>query len=184
MDQTKLQARMHQALDIVVKDLSSIRTGKAASSLVEDLMVRVYGGTQNLKIVELATISAPGPEALVIDPWDKSIIGEIRQGIQAANIGMNPVIDGQIIRVNLPPLTTEDRERYVKLLSVKLEAGKITVRQIRGDEMHKIKKEFEEKDISEDDKFNQEKELQETIDEFIAKIEEIGEKKKQELLQI
>jgi len=121
---------------------------------------------------------------LVIEPWDKSIIGEIRQGIVAANIGLNPVIDAEILRISLPPLTSEDREKYVKLLSTKLENGKIMIRQVRGDFMHEIKKAFEVKELSEDEKFGQEKSLQEITDEFIDKIEEDGERKKQELLQI
>jgi ribosome recycling factor len=102
----------------------------------------------------------------------------------AANIGMNPSMDGEIIRISLPPLTTEDREKYVKLLSAKLENVRIMIRQIRADAMHDIKKLFEEKELSEDEKFAQEKRLQEITDEFIDNINEIGEKKKQELLQI
>jgi ribosome recycling factor len=120
----------------------------------------------------------------MIDPWDKSIIGEIRQGILAANVGMNPSIDGEIIRISMPPLTTEDREKYVKLLSTKLENGKIMIRQIRSDAMHEIKKGFEEKTLTEDEKFASEKRLQEITDEFISKIQEVGEKKKAELLSV
>jgi len=169
---------------LVVSDIASIRTGRATPALVEDLHVAVYGGQQKLKIQELATISAPDIQTLVIEPWDKSIIGEIRQGIVAANIGLNPVIDAEILRISLPPLTSEDREKYVKLLSTKLENGKIMIRQVRGDFMHEIKKAFEVKELSEDEKFGQEKSLQEITDEFIDKIEEDGERKKQELLQI
>ena len=93
-------------------------------------------------------------------------------------------MDGQFIRIILPPLTTEDREKFVKLLSAKLENGKIMIRQIRADGMHDIKKEFEDKKLSEDEKFAQEKRLQEITDEYINKIDEIGENKKHELLQI
>lgn len=184
MDESSVRSKMQQALDLVLSDISSIRTGRATPALVEDLVVAVYGGQQKLHVQELATITAPDTQTLVIDPWDKSIIGEIRQGILSANIGMNPVIDGVILRISLPPLTTEDREKYVKLLSTKLENGKIMIRQVRADAMHDIKKKFEAKGLSEDEKFNQEKRLQEITDEFIGKIEEIGEKKKEELLQI
>ncbi len=175
---------MEQVLSLVTSDVGVIRTGRAAPSLVEGLDLSLYGGTQRLKLQEVATISTPDPQSLIIDPWDKSIIGEIRQGILAANVGMNPSIDGEIIRISMPPLTTEDREKYVKLLSTKLENGRIMIRQIRSDEMHSIKKKFEKKEISEDEKFNFEKRLQGLTDEFIAKIEEVGDKKKQELLQI
>jgi ribosome recycling factor len=97
---------------------------------------------------------------------------------------MNPSIDGEIIRIVMPPLTTEDREKYVKLLSVKLENGKVAMRQIRADEMHELKKKFEAKEITEDEHFDFEKKMQEITDEFVGKIEEAGEKKKAELLQI
>lgn len=184
MDETSIRGKMQQVVDLVASDVGGIRTGRATPALVEGLEIGVYGGTQKLRLIELATISAPDTQSLVIDPWDKSVIGEIRQGILAANIGMNPSIDGEIIRIVLPPLTTEDREKYVKLLSTKLENGRVMIRQIRGDAMHEIKKKFEVKEISEDEKFGQEKRLQEITDEHIAKIEEVGEHKKQELLQI
>src|SRR3972149_2193792 len=103
MDEASLRSRMQQVLDLVTSDIGGIRTGRATPALVEGLAVPVYGGQQKLKIQELATISAPDVQTIVIDPWDKSIIGEIRQGIMDANIGMNPSIDGELIRINLPP---------------------------------------------------------------------------------
>ena len=140
MDEASVRVRMQQVVDLVTSDIGGIRTGRATPALVESLEIPVYGGTQKLKLIELATISAPDTQTLVVDPWDKSVIGEIRQGILAANIGMNPSIDGELIRIVLPPLTTEDREKYVKLLSTKLENGRVMMRQIRGDVMHEIKK--------------------------------------------
>lgn len=184
MDETQVKTKMQQAVDMLVTDLTSIRTGRATPALIENLEVGVYGGQQRLKIMELATITAPDTQTLVVDPWDKSIIGDIRQGILASNIGMNPGIDGEIIRISLPPLTTEDREKYVKLLGTKLETGRVMIRQVRGDYMHTIKRELEDKKITEDEKFSQEKKLQELTDEFTLKIESIGENKKKELLQI
>lgn len=175
---------MQGVLDLVVNDIGGIRTGRAQPSLVEGLELSLYGGTQKLKLLEVASISVPDPQSLVIDPWDKSITGEISKGILAANIGMTPSIDGELIRISLPPMTTEDREKYVKLLSTKLENGRVMVRQIREGAMHEIKKKFEAKEISEDNKFSQEKRLQELTDEYIEKINSAGEKKKQELLQI
>ena len=184
MDETSVRSKMQQVQDLIASDIGAIRTGRVIPALVEGIEVAVYGGTQKLKVQELATVSASDPQTLIIEPWDKSIIGEIRQGIQAANVGMNPVVDGEIIRISFPPMTSEDREKYVKLLSGKLENGRIMIRQVRGDAMHEIKKKFDAKEISEDEKFGQEKRLQEITDEFIKKIDEAGEKKKQELLQI
>jgi ribosome recycling factor len=184
MDESSVRSKMQAVLDLISGDIGSLRTGRATPALVEAIEVSVYGGTQRLKVNELATIGSTDPQTLVIDPWDKSIIGEIRQGILAANIGMSPVIDGEIIRISLPPMTSEDREKYVRLLSTKLENGRVMIRQIRADFMHQIKTKFEEKEISEDENFALEKRLQEITDEFIGKIEEAGEKKKQELLQI
>jgi ribosome recycling factor len=184
MDESSIRIKMQSALDAVSSDIGAIRTGRATSGLVENIVVPAYGGTQRLRILELATITAPDPTSIIINPWDKSIIGDIKKGIMEANIGMNPNIDGEVIRIAMQPLTTEDREKYVKLLSQKLENGRVMVRQVRADEMHDIKKKLEDKEITEDDKFANEKKLQEITDEFIAKIEEMGEKKKTELLQI
>lgn len=184
MDETSIRSKMQSVLDLVASDIGGIRTGRATPSLVENIICPAYGGTQRLRVVELATISAPDPSQIIISPWDKSIIGDIRKGILEANIGMNPSIDGEIIRIAMAPLTTEDREKYVKLLSSKLENGKVMVRQARADEMHEIKKKFEAKEMTEDEKFGSEKKLQEITDDFVGRIEEMGEKKKTDLLQI
>ena len=184
MDESSIRQKMQSTLDVVTSDIAGIRTGRATPALVENIVCPAYGGTQRLKVVELATITAPDPSQIIINPFDKSIIGDIRKGIEQANLGMNPSIDGEIIRITMPPLTTEDREKYVKLLSGKLESGKIMIRQVRADEMHEIKKKFEEKEMTEDEKFANEKKIQEITDEFVGKIDEMGDKKKAELLQI
>ncbi len=181
MDENVLQGAMQKALDNLIRELSGIRTGRATTALVSDIMVTVYGGAQHLRVMETASITVPEPTQIIIEPWDKSIIGEIRQGILAANVGLNPSIDNDKIRISLPPLTTEDREKYVKLLNVKLEEGRVAVRQARADAMHLIKKAFEAKEITEDDKFADEKKAQDITDSFIKKIEEIGAKKAEEL---
>ncbi len=181
MDEPQLRTSMQKVLENLTRELSGIRTGRASASLVSDVMVTVYGGTQHLRVMETASITVPEPTQILIEPWDKSIIGEIRQGILAANIGLNPTIDTDKLRISLPPLTTEDREKYVKLLHVKLEESRVSMRQSRGDTMQKIKKAFEAKEITEDDKFADEKKTQEITDEFIKKIEEMGDKKTEEL---
>lgn len=184
MDEPSIREKMQQVVDLVVSDAGSIRTGRATPGLVEDIVIDAYGGTQKLKVKELATISVPDTQTIVLDPWDKSIVGEIRKGIISVNIGLTPSIDGEIIRISLPPLTTEDREKFIKLLNTKLENGRVMIRQIRGDEMRNVRDTFEKKEISEDDKFDLEKKIQEITDQYIGKIEEIGEVKKQELQQI
>jgi ribosome recycling factor len=184
MEEASILQKMQLAVNAVAGDIAGVRTGRASPALVENIIVPAYGGTQRLKVVELGSITASDPTQIVISPWDKSIIGDIRKGILEANVGLNPSIDGEVIRIVIPSMTTEDREKYVKILSSKLENGRVMVRQVRADEMHEIKKKFEAKEITEDDKFASEKKLQELTDSFIAKIEEMGEKKKTELMQI
>ena len=101
MDENSLRSKMQQVVSLVVGDIGVIRTGRATASLVEGLELSLYGGSQKLKLQEVATISTPDPQSLLIDPWDKSIIGEIRQGILAANVGMNSSIDGEVIRISM-----------------------------------------------------------------------------------
>jgi len=184
VNETSVRSKMQEVYDLVVSDIASIRTGRATPAIVSDLKISVYGGQQKLKVNELATITTQDTQTIVIDPWDKSIIGEIRKGIETANVGLTPVLDGEFIRVNLPPMTTENREKYVKLLSKKLENGRIMIRQVRGEAMKDIKNSFEKKEATEDEKFNLEKRLQETTDEYVGKIDSAGENKKKELLQI
>lgn len=184
MDETSVRNKMQSVIGIVASEMSSIRTGRATPGLVENMSVAVYGGQQTMRIQELGSVTAPDTQTIVISPWDKSIIGDIRKGILEANVGMNPSIDGEILRISFAPLTTEDREKYVKLLSAKLENGRVMVRQVRADEMHMIKSSFEKKVITEDEKFAQEKKIQELTDEYIGKIDSMGEEKKKELLSL
>ncbi len=176
--------RLQDILQLVQSDINSIRTGRATPGLVEDIVVEAYGGQSKLKVVEMATILAQDTQTLVITPFDKQTIGEIRKGIIAANVGLNPSIDGEILRISLPQMTTEDREKFVKILSQKLEQGKIMVRQVRGDVMKDIKSAFESKELSEDEKFAAEKELQTLIDSYTQKIEVMGKVKEEELMSI
>lgn len=184
MNEEDIRKRMTAVEELVVSDIAGIRTGRATSALVDDLKVAVYGGAQKLRVNELGTITTPDARTIIIEPWDKSIIGEIRKGIEAANIGLNPSIDGEIIRMVLPPITREDREKYIRLLHTKIENGKIMIRQIRGDVMKDIKELYEKKEISEDEKFNYEKRLQQITDEYVEKIEGVSKVKEEVLLQI
>lgn len=184
MDLTAYKERMQKALQTITADFATIRTGRATSTMVQDIIINAYGGAQRLRIMELASITVPDSQLIVIDPWDKSVIGEIKQGILAANVGLNPSIDSEVIRISVPPMTTEDRQKYVKLLHAKIENGRVTVRQIRGDAMQDIKKAFEAKEITEDEKFGNEKKIQEFTDQFIGEIEKAGAAKEEELLKI
>lgn len=184
MDEASIRTRMQQVLDLAASDVISIRTGRANPGLVENLQVAVYGGQQKMKVNEVATISVVDPQTLIIDPWDKTIIGEIRQGILAANVGLNPAIDGEIMRITIAPMTSEDREKLVKLLHTKLENARVMIRQVRGDAMKDIKERFEDRKLSEDEKFHKEKLLQAITDDFVGKIDELGKSKEEELLQI
>lgn len=181
MDEAQLSSKMQQALDLVAQEARSIRTGRATPALVEDIIVDAYGGQQRLTVKELASINAPDPYSLVVAPWDQSIIGDIKKGIEKANVGLTPVIAGEAIRINLPPLTQEDRENYIKLLHQQLEEGRVMIRQIRQEAMQEIRDAFEKKELSEDEKALQEKRVQEITDEFIGKIDELGKAKEAEL---
>ncbi len=184
IDLSDISSRMEKALEIVRAEISSIHTGRATPSLVENIVCSVYGGTQNLKVVELGTISTPDPGRVTIQPFDVSIIGEIRQGIEKANVGLTPIIDGEIVRIQIPPLSQERRQEFIKLLHQQLENGKIMIRQIRHDKMIDIKRAFEAKELNEDEKFRLEQDLQKETDEFVGKIEEMGKKKEAELLAV
>ena len=177
---SEAQQKMQKAMQSLFSDLSTVRTGRAAPSLVENIVVSVYGGSTRLKVLELATIGAQDPQTLVITPFDGSIIEEIRKGIMEANVGLNPVVDGPLIRISIPPLSQERREELIHLMKQKLEAGRIMIRQIRHEAMADIKK----ANLPEDETSRLEKEVQGMTDKFIGEIDALGRKKEDDLLQI
>ncbi len=176
--------RMKKAIEVTRTDLSSIRSGRATPALVEHIVVSVYGGTQHLKVMELATISTQDSKTLVIAPYDPSIIAEIERGIAGANTGLNPVVDGEVLRISIPPLSEERRQEYTKLAKVKLEAGKVMVRGVRHDAMKELDGALASKDLGEDEKKAGQKKVQELTDEMIAELETMEAKKEQELMQV
>lgn len=185
MDQTaQAKINMQRVIEVLKTDLSTVRVGKATPSLVENIVVFAYGGTQRLKVVELAQIHAIDTQTLAITPYDGSIIGEIHKAILEGNVGLTPVIDGTIIRISIPPLSEERRQQLVGLVNQKLEGGKIQVRQVRHEAMNDVKKQFSDKAISEDDLIRYEKEVQRLTDETIAEIDAMGKKKEEELMAI
>ncbi len=182
MDQLLQTTRTHmqKAFEVIRGDLATIRTGKAAPALVENLVISAYGGSTKLKVMELATVAATDTQTLQLTPFDPSIIGEIQKGIQDSNSGLMPVVDGHIIRISIPPLSQERREQLIHLMKQKLENGKILVRQSRHDAMIEVKKQ----DLSEDEERRMEKDIQKVTDDFIGQIDSLGKQKEQELLKI
>lgn len=176
-----MQQRGSKVLDVIHTDLSTIRTGRAAPSIVENIVISAYAGSARLKIMELATVHASDPQTLVITPFDPSIIGEIKKGLEEANTGLTPTIDSAVIRISIPPLSQERREELIHLMKQKLENGRILVRQARQDAMTDIKKDEE---MSEDEKSRLEKEVQKITDDFMTKIDAMGKQKEEELMQI
>jgi|SRR5581483_9579810 len=184
MDLAETKAKMEKVLEVIHGDLSTVRTGRATPSLIENIVVSVYGNTTKLKVMEVATISATDAQTLVITPFDGSIIGEIQKGIEVANIGLTPVIDGALIRISIPPLSAERRQQLIALMKQKLENGKIMVRQNRHDAMDMVKKQFNNKEISEDEMVRLEKEIQNITDKAVEEIDSMGKKKEEDLTQL
>jgi len=171
---------MDKIVSIFVNDIASIRTGRATPGLIENVIVTVYGG-QKMKLIELGSIGVPDVRSLTFQPWDQTLTREIANGIMAANIGMIPVVDGEIIRMSLPMLTVEQREDYIKLLGRKLEAARVMIRDARADFRSGLQKAKQDKSISEDEFKKDEMELQKVTDEFVKKLEEVSEKKEVEI---
>jgi len=181
---TAAKEKMRKAVDIIQQDLASIRSGRATPSLVENIVIHAYGGSQHLRVLEMATIHAGDPKTIVIAPYDPSIIEEIVKGIQEANVGLTPVVDGEIIRISIPALSEERRLEYVKLARTKIEAGRIMIRQIRQEAMRDLKRLEEDNALTEDERKHGEKAIQQLTDELIADIDGLGVKKEAELMQV
>lgn len=180
----ELHENITKVLDVLKQDLGTIRTGRANPGLVENIVVSAYGGTAKLRVMELATVGVTDAQTVVITPFDASIIGDIQKGIQDSGAGLNPSSDGHVLRINIPPLSQERREELSKLMKHKLENGRIMVRQVRHEAMEGIKKAHTDKEISDDDKERQEKEVQRIIDETMKTIDELGATKEAELMQV
>jgi len=172
--------RMNKITDLFVYDIASIRTGRATPGLIENVVVTVYEG-QKMKLQELGSISIPDVRSITFEPWDQAIIREISNGIQAANIGMTPAVDGQLIRMSLPMLTVEQREDYVKLLGRKLEGARGMIRDARADFRKKLMDAKNDKTVSEDEFRRDETELQKMTDDFVGQLEEVAKKKEVEI---
>lgn len=175
---------MQKALLVLKEDLATIRTGRATPALVENVVISAYEGTQTLKLKEMATITTEGPKMIVVAPFDPTVIKDIEKGVNSANLGFTATVDGNIIRILLPLLTTERRDEFIKLAYQKIEGGRVLVRQVRHDVMAVLKRRMEAHEINEDDKKRSEKEIQSVTDEIMAEIEIIRKNKEEELMQV
>lgn len=176
--------QMRKAMEATRADLGTIHSGRATPALVENITIAAYDGAQRLRLMELATITTVDAKTLVIAPFDPTIIAEIEKGLLESRSGFTPVVDGDVIRISIPPLSQERREEYVKLARTKLEGGRIMVRQARHEAMRKLKLAVDNNEIGEDEQSHGEKLVQELTDEMIAEIDAMGERKEQELMQI
>jgi len=181
---SEAKQKMRLVLGVLNGDLATVRTGRATPTLVENVVISSYGGSSKLKIMELATIVVSDPHTLVLTPFDKSVLDEIQKGILEANIGLTPTSDGNVIRIVIPPLSEERRQELIRLMKQKLENGKIQIRQVRHEAMATIKKQFTDKEISQDEEKRLEKEIQKATNDTMAAIDGMRERKEQELMQI
>lgn len=182
MTTPELKSRLTKSLDFFKNDVSQIRTGRATPALIENISVNAYDTKMTLK--ELGSIIVLDSQNLVVSPWDKSTIKDIAAAIKESELQVDPVVDGDTIRIPIPALTEERRKDFVKLVSTKVEEAKNSMRNIRQEAMKDIEKDFTDKKIGEDDKFAFKAEVEEVMKDFVKKLEESAEIKKQELLKI
>jgi len=175
-------SKMDKTIQSLKRDLSTLRTGRANPDMLNTIKVDVYG--QKMPIEQLATISVPEARLISIQVWDKANIGLIDSAIQKSELGINPQIDGQIIRLRIPDLTEERRKELIKVLKNMGEKGKVSIRSIRREANEDLKKKLKEKIISEDENLNFEKRIQKATDTHIENIEKILSDKEKEILQI
>ena len=176
------EERMLKTEQVVVNEFTGVRTGKASPTLIENIMVEVYGS--QMRIRELASITTPEPRMLVIQPWDVNTAHPIEKAIQKANLGMNPAIQGKVIRLAFPELSTERREEFVKMTKKMAEDGRVAVRHVRRDSMELLKKHAHDSGITEDQEKQAEKDLQKLTDQYIAKIDQHLAHKEKEIMTV
>jgi len=180
-DKADLQRRMHGAVEAMKHDLGGLRTGRASITLLEPVHVEVYGA--NMPLNQVATISAPEPRMLSVQVWDRSNVGVVEKAIRSAGLGLNPVTEGQNVRLPIPDLTEERRKELAKLAGQYAEKAKIAVRNVRRDGMDILKQDEKKHEISEDERKRLETEVQKLTDETIAEIDAAAASKEKEILQ-
>jgi len=176
------EERMKKSVKSLEDEFNTIRTGRASASLFDKIKVEYYGNPTPLN--QVATISVPEARLVVIQPWDKSVIGQIEKAIQKSELSLNPVNDGKVIRINIPPLTEERRKEYVKMAKNMAEQARVAIRNIRRDANDDLKKAQKASDISEDEEKRNEDEVQKLTDKYIEEINKLLEDKEKEILEI
>jgi ribosome recycling factor len=179
-DKADIERRMKGAVDALKSDLQGLRTGRANTSLLDPVVVEVYGSMMPLS--QVATVSAPEPRMLSVQVWDKSNMTPVEKGIAHANLGLNPIIDGQTLRLPIPDLTQDRRKELAKLAGQYAEKAKIAIRNVRRDAMESLKVDEKKKEISEDDRKRSEEVVQKLTDQFVKETDEAAAKKEQEIL--
>ncbi|HET6765142.1 MAG TPA: ribosome recycling factor [Longimicrobiaceae bacterium] len=178
----KAKQRMEGAIDALRREFSGVRTGKASPGLLDSLRVESYGSMVPLN--QVATVQAPEPRLLTIQPWDKKMLGPIEKAIHQSDLGVNPSNDGNIIRLPLPPLTEERRKEYVRMLHKMAEEARVHVRGARKDANDEIKARQKKEGLSEDDIRREQGEVQKLTDQYIAKVEELLKHKEAEVMEV
>jgi ribosome recycling factor len=185
LDDVLLEAeeKMAKTEEVVLKEFSGVRTGKASPGLVENIMVEVYGGSQ-MRIRELAGITTPESRVITITPWDKSTLQAIEKAIQKANLGLNPAVDRTLIRIVLPELSTERRQEFSKIAKKMAEDGRVAIRHVRRDAIEELKKQGKAGGVTEDEEKQAEKEIQKLTDQYIGKIDTHLAHKEKEIMTV
>lgn len=177
----EIEQKLQRTIDTFKQDLKTLRVGRASASLVEDIAVDIY--ESKISLNQVASISIPQHNQILIQPWDVGNLSAVQNAIKNSEIQIEPVIEGNTIRLTLPPLTEETRQELAKDISKYAENVRIAIRHIREEGMRELEKKEKTKKISEDDKFREEKEIQKLVDKFNDKIKEIQENKEKEILE-
>jgi len=176
------ERKMQSSIEAFKKQLNTVRTGRASTAILEGIVVNYYGSS--LPLNQVATISTPESRLITVQPWDHSLLPEIEKAILKADIGLIPSNDGKIIRIPVPPLTEERRKELVKLVKKMGEDCKIAIRNIRRDKNDEIKTLEKKKEISEDQFYKAQEQIQKITDRFVKMVDELGERKKKEILEL
>jgi ribosome recycling factor len=179
-DKNDINRRMHGALENLKHDLAGLRTGRASTALLDPIQVEVYGA--NMPINQVATVSVPEPRLISVQVWDRSNISSVEKAIRNAGLGINPITDGQMIRLPIPDLTEERRKELAKLAGQYAEKARVAVRNVRRDGMDALKTDEKKKEISEDDHKRLDTEVQKMTDDTIKEIDAAAHAKEQEIL--
>ncbi len=173
--------KMSNSVDALKREFNRIRTGRASTALLDGIKVEAY--ETQMPLDQVATVSIPESRLITIKPWDQSIIGEVEKAILKSELGLTPMNDGKIIRISIPPLTEERRKELAKLARKTAEEGKIAIRNHRREANEMLKELKNEKEISEDDMFKAQDDVQKLTDEFIGKVDEITAEKEKEIME-